>query len=315
MRIEWLNADTEWRDESRMSLLRSLAVYPWRPAETVAALVSHHPRPLLSRWDELVQDAPHRGSRGGRCARAHRDARRSGSLSRPRAREDSVVRGVVQDIRAERRVARAVERTTGGPAHDARRCSTRSARVTSTRRSTRSRRPAALSASKRTSSGAATRADGRLPAAESEVAAVWNGARRSAAPEGSTLRLMCDGKIAAEAPATTVLKYRIRVWRRRRCRAGALPAACRLEAGWNDGDRRVTWLVTNPIYLRANDPTRRRAATRSAAGVSAAAISRSRCLGDRAGSAVDRRVALRCRGPRTPVIGRSAGVHVSVASG
>lgn len=34
-----------------------------------------------------------------------------------------------------------------------------------------------------------------------------------------------------------------------------LPSGCRLEVGWNDGDRRVTWLVTNPIYLRASDPS------------------------------------------------------------
>jgi hypothetical protein len=68
----------------------------------------------------------------------------------------------------------------------------------------------------------------------------------AAAPSGATLRLVCDGKTAAEAPATTVLSHRHE--------AGQLPAACRLEAGWNDGDRRVTWLITNPIYLRAFDP-------------------------------------------------------------
>jgi hypothetical protein len=37
--IEWLNADSEWRDETAVRLARAVATYPFRPAETLAALL------------------------------------------------------------------------------------------------------------------------------------------------------------------------------------------------------------------------------------------------------------------------------------
>ena len=51
--IEWLNADSEWRDESRFRLARALAAYPFRPT---AALVSLLDRPAesLAMWDRLA---------------------------------------------------------------------------------------------------------------------------------------------------------------------------------------------------------------------------------------------------------------------
>jgi hypothetical protein len=52
--IEWLNADTEWRDESRAQFLRALARYPFRPAETLASLLDRPDR-TLDRWDALTQ--------------------------------------------------------------------------------------------------------------------------------------------------------------------------------------------------------------------------------------------------------------------
>jgi hypothetical protein len=58
--------------------------------------------------------------------------------------------------------------------------------------------------------------------------------------------LMCDGQIAAEGPANARLTHRHD--------AARLPSACRLEAGWDEGGARVTWLVTNPIYVRASFP-------------------------------------------------------------
>ena len=35
--LEWLNADTEWRDERVIPLVRALVRYPLRPAETLAS--------------------------------------------------------------------------------------------------------------------------------------------------------------------------------------------------------------------------------------------------------------------------------------
>ena len=52
--IEWLNADSEWRDESAWSLVRALLAYPARPTESVAGLLDR-PDPVLLRWDELLR--------------------------------------------------------------------------------------------------------------------------------------------------------------------------------------------------------------------------------------------------------------------
>jgi hypothetical protein len=52
--MEWLNADTEWRDERRGLLVRALLRYPFRPAETLASLLDR-PDATLTRWDALTQ--------------------------------------------------------------------------------------------------------------------------------------------------------------------------------------------------------------------------------------------------------------------
>lgn len=53
--LEWLNADSEWRDESRWLLLRALFTYPVRRAESVATLLDR-PDDVLRRWDTLTQE-------------------------------------------------------------------------------------------------------------------------------------------------------------------------------------------------------------------------------------------------------------------
>jgi hypothetical protein len=52
--IEWLNADSEWRDESAWTLVRALFTYPARPAEAVAGLLDR-PAPVLQRWDDMLR--------------------------------------------------------------------------------------------------------------------------------------------------------------------------------------------------------------------------------------------------------------------
>jgi len=51
--IEWFNADSQWRDESRWRLLPTLLQYPLRPAETVVSLFDR-PVSALRQWDELA---------------------------------------------------------------------------------------------------------------------------------------------------------------------------------------------------------------------------------------------------------------------
>ena len=50
--LEWINADSEWRDESALSLARVLAGYPFRPAAAMA-LVFDRPAATIERWDQL----------------------------------------------------------------------------------------------------------------------------------------------------------------------------------------------------------------------------------------------------------------------
>lgn len=53
--IEWLSADSEWRDESRAALARALVNYLVRPAATMASLLDR-PSATLSRWDAMTRE-------------------------------------------------------------------------------------------------------------------------------------------------------------------------------------------------------------------------------------------------------------------
>ena len=50
--LEWVNGDSEWRDESAFSLVRTLLTYPGRGRESLAALLDY-PEQLMERWDAL----------------------------------------------------------------------------------------------------------------------------------------------------------------------------------------------------------------------------------------------------------------------
>jgi hypothetical protein len=51
--VEWFNADSQWRDESRWRLLPAILQYPVRPAETVVSLFDR-PVAALAQWDRLT---------------------------------------------------------------------------------------------------------------------------------------------------------------------------------------------------------------------------------------------------------------------
>ncbi len=53
--IEWLSADTEWRNETRARLVRALADYLIRPAPALASILDR-PVETLARWDRLTAD-------------------------------------------------------------------------------------------------------------------------------------------------------------------------------------------------------------------------------------------------------------------
>jgi len=52
--LEWLNGDSEWRDESAWTLVRAFFTYPARRVETIASLLDR-PTAVLQQWDMLAQ--------------------------------------------------------------------------------------------------------------------------------------------------------------------------------------------------------------------------------------------------------------------
>ena len=65
--LEWLSADSEWRDEPPATFVRALLTYPFRPPQALALLLDR-PEPVIRRWDELAQ---HRRVFGLAAADAH----------------------------------------------------------------------------------------------------------------------------------------------------------------------------------------------------------------------------------------------------
>lgn len=55
--IEWVNADSEWRDEPVRAFARTLLTYPFRRPETLATLLDR-PEESLRRWDALTAQRP-----------------------------------------------------------------------------------------------------------------------------------------------------------------------------------------------------------------------------------------------------------------
>ncbi len=52
--IEWLNGDSQWRDESRRALGAAAVRYPLRPSEVLASLLDR-PGPTLAQWDDSTR--------------------------------------------------------------------------------------------------------------------------------------------------------------------------------------------------------------------------------------------------------------------
>ncbi len=102
--LEWLNADSAWRDEPRSALVRTVVSYWLRPAEAVASLFDR-PSRTLARWDALAR------RRAGDCdCRSRRPraawATRYLGVARPDLRAPpAVVRVGVQDLLARRPAA------------------------------------------------------------------------------------------------------------------------------------------------------------------------------------------------------------------
>ena len=103
--LEWMNADSEWRDEPRLPMARALVTYLFRAPESMARLLDR-PASVLRRWDELtamrqvVGLAGDRRTRPSRIRAANRSGRRVGPHSVARLRV--IVSGVFEPCRTRR---------------------------------------------------------------------------------------------------------------------------------------------------------------------------------------------------------------------
>jgi hypothetical protein len=245
--LEWLNEDTEWRDESYASLLRAALHYTLRPAEALGAL-ANHARGVLDHWDALT---PQRRIIGLVAVDAHARL----GLGRGREPYAGTVLLRVPSYEASFRSFSLHLEMPAAPSGDAARDAAgvlqaiRSGHVYATLDALAQPGPVGFTASSGTTAAAHTARMGDFLPPDGPV--TWDAA--AAAPAEATLRLLCDGRIVKEVAAPARLHYE-----QQPAKAGApsasLPASCRLEVGWDRAGTRITWLATNPIYLRAADP-------------------------------------------------------------
>jgi hypothetical protein len=246
--VEWLNEDTEWRDESYLSLVHALLTYTLRPAETLGALVGH-PRGVLDRWDSL---AAQRRIVGLVAVDAHQ---RFGFGPGREPDAGPVLLRVPSYEASFRSFAVHVElpaAPSGEAVRDAQRVlqAMREGHVYTTLDAFAQPGPIGFTAS--TGAGAHSRTARMGDFLPPDGPVTWTAA--AAAPAGVTVRLLCDGRVVNEVAATTRLQYQLPGAQAEGQPPAAVPASCRVEVGWDLGDKRVTWLATNPIYLRAADP-------------------------------------------------------------
>jgi hypothetical protein len=233
--LEWLNADSEWRDESRWTLARALFTYPVRRAESVATLLDR-PVDVLHRWDLLtrqrrvvaVAGADAHARVGLRAVGEPYDSANSNSLHIP-AYEDSF-----------RTFSISLPQTmlTGDPEADARAvvAGIRAGHVYSTIDAVGG--PAAMMFTAASAEGQAAAGDELRASSPVMLRAEVQ------APGDAEIVLMKDGAPIAKA-AGAVLELD----------AGPERAAYRVEVNLPGapGSPPVPWLVSNPIYVGGAD--------------------------------------------------------------
>jgi hypothetical protein len=225
--IEWLNGDSQWRDEGWGAIGRSLFTYPFRRAATLATLLDR-PDDLMNRWDMLLRSRPV-------VAVAAADAHaRVGPGGDPYGRSLSLRVPSYEQVFRTFSIALPLARMQGNAAEDARVVieAIRNGRVYSTMDALAA--PAVLAFNARSGSHTAVMGDRlRLDGPVSLDV-------ETHAPPGSTIRLIADGKTVASG-AAPVLRYA----------APATPAAYRVEIDMPGapGTPPIPFVVSNPIYV------------------------------------------------------------------
>ena len=228
--IEWLNADSEWRDRPGR-LWDAVATYPWAPVPTITALLDR-PAFELRAWDRHAALRPVVG------LAAHDAHARIGLRGVGEPYDGAVaVRapGYATMFRAFSNVV-PVDRAAWG-----RDVAADAAAILGALQAGRvyavigGRGPGRITSFTASSGGATAGMGGHLtPRGPVTIAATSN------APATAVSTLVCDGRPVASARGGTLS------W----TTAGA-PGACRLEVTLDAaGSTRAPWMVTNPVYVR-----------------------------------------------------------------
>jgi hypothetical protein len=230
--LEWLNADSEWRDESSLRLLRAFIDYLWRPAGSLAELLDR-PAETLERWDEMTSASPV-------VALAGHDAHGGLGAETGSTRGRRVhVPSYESSFRTFALYATLSDRLTGDAAADARALmeALREGRVFTAIDAIAT--PAAFSFSA-AAGGLEVSAGGMLPpgagAATFDV--------RAALPAGAAVRLLRNGEVVAVGSGGEL--------RHESSRPGVYRVE--VEAPRAPGRPPVPWLVSNPIYWYTEPP-------------------------------------------------------------
>ena len=225
--LEWLNADSQWRDERWPLLGRSLLTYPFRRAPTLATLLDR-PDELMTQWDALLKERPV-------VAVAAADAH-----ARLGPGEDPYRRGLSLHVPSYEQVFRTMsvsipDRKLSGEAVDDARIvfeAIRNGRVYSSIDALAT--PALISFTASSGSHTVGIGDRLQPNGPVTLRVHTN------APEGATITLVSDGKPVANG-GPSALEYE----------AQAVPATYRVEVNipGAPGMAPVPWILTNPIYV------------------------------------------------------------------
>jgi hypothetical protein len=227
--IEWLNADSQWRDERPARLVRTFADYFVRPGPALAALLDR-PVSVLARWRAAAAERPvillgAHDAHGG-LSRRLEDGERSGVLGVPSYEasfRSFAVRAVVDAP------------PVGGANEDGRRLleAIRQGRVFTAIDGVA--RPAYLDFQARGDGVQAAMGDTIVPSGPLTMAA------RATMPPGGRLVLIRDGLEVAESPSgfLEVPVHEVGVYWVEGRAAGA------------PGAPPVPWILSNPIYVRA----------------------------------------------------------------
>jgi hypothetical protein len=252
--LEWFNLDSEWRDDSALRLARALVAYPFRPVPSLALLAGDGGS-MLPRWASLAAqrrviglaavDAHARLGREGGFDSAWINLRAPGYAALFGTAQVSVELAAPLDGNAARDAVTVLEALRGG-----RSFSTIAARAAAGR--------VAIVAER---GGVRARMGQFLGGAGAVVVTV-----EADAPADAVIRFACDGRTITQTSAASTVSLALD--------PDEAGRACQAVVGWPgpSADRFVTWAVTNPIYLRSEDPP-------PPSDVAADAPSRSEALG------------------------------------